>query len=132
MSKPKMKNIYPYLLSSDIDKKLWANIPDGEVVYVSPLESCSWNSRHIELVIERFKKDPLIGLIYSDIEVHVGENYYTMFLNDDNKIDDGVPVFVVKRSNIDVSQCSTISEVFNLYISNNQRVEHIAETVSSY
>lgn len=132
MSEPKRMNVYPFCLSdTQIVRDLWCKIPEGEIVYVSPSEQYSFDGVWLDRVIERFNRDPLVGLIYSDIRIYIDENYYTNFLNDDNRIEEKTPIFIVKRSSINIADCSTTVEIFNKYISSGQRVEHIAETVSS-
>lgn len=132
MSEPKRMSVYQFCLSdAQHVRELWYKIPEGEIVCVSPSEQYSFDVVWANKVIERFNRDPLIGLIYSDIQINIGENYYTEFLNDDNRISQNVPVFIAKRSNIDISECTTTPEVFGIYISNGQRVEHLAETLFS-
>jgi len=130
MSQPKRMNVYLKCINSELDAELYEDIPEGEIVYVAPSEEYSFNGSYLEKVIERFNKDKFIGLIYSDLHVYVYENYYNVFLNDDNRIDERIPLFIVKRSDIDISKCVTTLDVFNTYITHGQRVEHLAVPIS--
>lgn len=131
MSEPKRMNVYESCITNDVDKEIWHKIPEGEIVYITPSSEYQKNEKWDDLAFHRFNKDNFIGLIYSDIQVSIGDNYYTEFLNDDNRIEEDTPVFIVKCSDIDISTCNTTVEVFNKYISSGKRVEHIAETLSS-